>query len=182
MAPHCFQNSVQIPLSSTADCDTNTPFQISPNTLSKDKTQGSPPQHHDAWSLPSVPIWNSQPAHLQTATPYLVCTSWINSNRLHGAAYDPPGRSVALLWLLMLCPWAFVLLSWCMLHAQNVFSSLLNCNLLNNYIHQLFNFLHPKACFIFSRHSKKICYEWTNERILEKNPHFWYGALKMKVF
>lgn len=37
---------------STADSDTNTPFQISPNTLSKDKTEGSPPKHHNASSLP----------------------------------------------------------------------------------------------------------------------------------
>lgn len=63
-----------------------------------------------------------------------------------------------------------MLLSWCMLHAQNVSSSLLNCNLLNNYIHQLFNFLHPKASVLYSADIQKkyVMNKWTNFR--EKSP------------
>lgn len=108
----------------------------------------------------SEPVWNSCPAPLCTATPYLVSTSWIHSNLLCGAVYGPSGRTMTHLWLRVLCPWDFVLLSWCLLYAQNVFPSLLNCNLPNNYIYQLFSFLHPKASArLCIQHSKNVMNE-----------------------
>ena len=62
------------------------------------------------------------------------------------------------LWLLVLCLWDFVLLSGCVLYAQNVFPCLLNCSLLN--IYQLFSFLLPKASgMLCIQQTFKKCYE-----------------------
>lgn len=69
VAPHCFHNSVQIPLLSTADSDHDVPSQTSPNTLFRSKTVCSPPKCHGAWSLPLAILFLSAIPALHTSTP-----------------------------------------------------------------------------------------------------------------
>lgn len=155
-------NSVQIPLSSPAGSDTNTLSELHeycPRIRFRVLCPSTTVPHlcyEPFWSR-LVPVLHSH------ALPDVHILGSIG-NSLCRAVYGPSGRTMTHLWLLVLCLWDFVFLSWCVLICTKGLSFLLNCHLLNNYIYQLFSFLLPKASgMLCIQHIQKMLSEWTNE-------------------
>lgn len=96
----------QVLLPSTAGSDTNIPFQTSPTTLSKCKTQWPPLKRHSVSCL-----WPFCPClEFLSCIPHPSCYTLPAAHTLYqqdllrGPVIFPSGRNMSHLWLLMLCP------------------------------------------------------------------------------
>lgn len=135
----------QIPFSSTADSDTNSPFQTSPIPSPNRRASVLHPSTM-ASPLPMPPC-----SCLKFLPPLLPCyplpvvhPGWRATTFMKPSMGLPSGRhdpSMASLSIWYFCA-SFIIQ---VIYLKYVFSYLLNYILLNNHIHTLFNFLYPKV-------------------------------------